>query len=376
MRKFEPFQVTISNMASTSSPDMSLINELYEEMERNPPAIEARKILVQQLMAVGWLGAAGDEAKNILEFAPNDVDALRFLSILPKIGIQPSPVSVSKSKLLSGNTPSWPLPPPSLPSDLDAAKLELERDYKALRSNAQILLRDSTLLRDLTWQKEQATVPSKVNPTSWDRVLGLLGSLEHSLKGGLPVQKEKGISTRFEKHIPDLENLANGRVSTVVRGKTTSAPVSATTGSLNVRTIRAPLGARSVARTMKAEPDKAVEIAFNDLSSMIGWLKSSQKSTEDDTREAMVKRVKALKTNLPENLHVHADSAQMHVEHEILHRVYIVTETMYGDPVVDIPRSNFLVTEGTTLLSFSNFQAQIGGYNPLTLPHFLFVDEI
>lgn len=50
-------------MASTSvSPDMTFINELYEEIENNPPGLEARKLLIQQFLTAEWndsaLGAA------------------------------------------------------------------------------------------------------------------------------------------------------------------------------------------------------------------------------------------------------------------------------------------------------------------------------
>ena len=50
-------------MASTTiSPDMTFINELYEEIENNPPGLGARKLLIQQFLTAEWndsaLGAA------------------------------------------------------------------------------------------------------------------------------------------------------------------------------------------------------------------------------------------------------------------------------------------------------------------------------
>ena len=42
--------------------DMTFINELYEEIENNPPGLEARKLLIQQFLTAEWnefaLGAA------------------------------------------------------------------------------------------------------------------------------------------------------------------------------------------------------------------------------------------------------------------------------------------------------------------------------
>ena len=48
---------------------------------------------------------------------------------------------------------------------------------------------------------------------------------------------------------------------------------------------------------------------------------------------------------MPDELKPFCVVALMHLEHEQLGRNYTNTETMYGDAVKDIPRSNFYVTE-------------------------------
>jgi hypothetical protein len=100
---------------------------------------------------------------------------------------------------------------------------------------------------------------------------------------------------------------------------------------------------------MEGKPDEAVDIAVTDLEDMARWLSSpaSQSSPLDNdaVREALVKRVKTLAAALPDDLKPHASTALMHVEHEVLRRTYVCKETMYGDPVAEIPRSHFLVTE-------------------------------
>ena len=76
-----------------------------------------------------------------------------------------------------------------------------------------------------------------------------------------------------------------------------------------------------------------------------GKSKSTGNDDQDRVREALVKRVKALKALLPKDLQPIAGFAMMHAEHEILHRNYINDETMAFDAVSDIPRANFWTSE-------------------------------
>ena len=209
---------------------------------------------------------------------------------------------------------------PTIPEDVELGKVQLYQDYEALRSRAKKLLRETTLLRDLTEQHVESTAIS--NSSSVMNVLGSIFSINR--------KKDESITSRFEKHIPDLVALANGRVSTVVR-------------------VRQPGSVRSVARTMEGKPDEAVDIAVTDLEDMARWLASpatqSSPLDNDAVREALVKRVQTLVATLSDELKPHASTALMHIEHEVLRRTYVCKETMYGDPVADIPRSHFLVTE-------------------------------
>jgi hypothetical protein len=65
----------------------------------------------------------------------------------------------------------------------------------------------------------------------------------------------------------------------------------------------------------------------------------------DSVRESLAKRVRALTASLPENLQHYASSALMHVEHEVLQRTYVCDETMLGDPISEVPRAHFWVSE-------------------------------
>jgi hypothetical protein len=178
--------------------DTSLLNELFEEIAKNPPAIEARKLLVQQYIQVGWNEAAYDEIQVLLTLVPLDTEVKGFLELFPK---QEEPKDSPK-------------PPPitaplkrkgalvALPDDLATGQNELARDYQALRSSANSLLSELRLLRDLHQQQDAA-------------------------------------SQSFDKHIPDLAALAAGRITSTVR-------------------VKQPGSARFVARAMAAEPPRAV----------------------------------------------------------------------------------------------------------------------
>lgn len=62
-------------MATTAQgPDLTLLNELYEEIDRNPPALEARKVLARQCYEAGWLDAARDALQQLRRF---DASALK-----------------------------------------------------------------------------------------------------------------------------------------------------------------------------------------------------------------------------------------------------------------------------------------------------------
>jgi hypothetical protein len=177
----------------------------------------------------------------------------------------------------------------STPEHSGAAEAELAHGYVALRSRAQSLLRLSQNLR-----------------------------------------QQKEVTAHCDKHIPVLAALADGRISSAIRA-------------------RPPGSVRAVARSMEANPNRALDIAVIDLTDMARWLKSPKSGSfpldNDAAREALAKRMHALIAALPNKLQLHASSALMHVEHEVLNRTYVCNETMYGDPVANISREHFWVSE-------------------------------
>jgi len=288
---------------------MTLINELFDTIERNPPAIEARVLLMQQWIGAGWIDAAEDTAKELLRLDPSNADAQNFLHHgRPSESPRPNPQhpgggfggrtgNSSRNNIpreAVGSRPS----PPRTPEERAAMERELSDGYETVRARADALLREFRLVGDL--------------------------------------KQREHITTQPNSHIQNLQALVNGRISAVV-------------------STRPPCSVRAVAQTMKVEPDRALDIAVVDLADVVRWRRrstnsdltnsDSTNSNYDSLRETLTKRVGALIAALPEELQQLPSTALMHIEHEELERAYANDETMYLSPVADIPRANFWVSE-------------------------------
>jgi Glycogen recognition site of AMP-activated protein kinase len=243
--------------SSRGSPaiDISFINELYEEIESNPPALEARKLLIQQCMDVGWVDAARDAIRNYLALDPYNEEVLSWEDILSEgNSTHPSSRDSPTSKNISLRAP-----PPSVPDNIEEAQLELLRGYEALRTKAAKLLRETYLVRGLAKQHEnQVSVAEKKG-----KRMSFITVLRNQLFSVLPKKEEAPTSSRFEVHIQNLTAITDGRISSVVR-------------------IRQPGSAQSVARAMEKTPERAVDIAIGDLEDMARWLRSQSGHRDND----------------------------------------------------------------------------------------------
>lgn len=292
---------TASGGTGSGEPDMVLVGELLEEISRRPPAVAARKLLVEHYISVGWLDAAAENANELKRLAPTDSDVIAFLAILSKKPEPPAPTPQSRAARaqtpLSSRPPMKPTRKPipestvKLPGNLDSARQDLSQGYTALRHKAKSLLIDLLHLQAL--------------------------------------QKKNGL--------PQSQNTA--RIRAIVEGRNANSTVSA----------GPPGSARSVARKIQADPDKGTELAISDLEDMMKWLREPHgkpSGVDDDTvRDALVKRMHSLESALPDSINFYPELAFMHVQHENLQKNYVNDETMLGDAVKDIPRENFLVTE-------------------------------
>lgn len=305
---------TTSGNTGSGDPDMVLIGELMEEMSRRPPAIAARKLLVEHYISIGWVEAALDNTKELQTLAPGDSDVSRFLKVLEKKPEPPVPETTTLSpapKYFTGRTTDdglvWDVksgrykkrsavakliekkPDVSIPEvgdDLDAARQDLVAGYQTLRIRAGSILINLLHLQAL--QKKADILPSR-NTAKIQRIVDGQANL--------------------------LEQLCTPRTT---------------------------------AKTMRDSPEDALSIAIADMEDAIRWYKNLLRHTNANTdklRDAIVKRKAALEVALPDDLKIHCEIALMHMEHEQLGRNYANSETMYGDEVKDIARSNFYVTE-------------------------------
>ena len=304
---------------SPAEPDLALISELLELTERNPQAQEPHILLMQHYALCGWHEEAKEEAHLALRNDSTAKEAQKFLENLSNGSLgrnviegstKPAQKSFSSKKKprdtrisreQSDQTVTWrpslfPIVSPQ------ASYRELEEGYIALLKNAKLCLSETNVLRSLK-------------------------------------------STDCEDQISDLALLARGRVSSVVMVKPLEG---------------VKLVAEAIVAASTSESEEGVNIAFKDLENLAAWLmnsgdlaegsikgkgRSTGNDDQDGLRDALVKRVKALKALLPKDLQVTADSAMMHAEHEILHRKYVNDETMAFEPVSDIPRASFWSSE-------------------------------
>ena len=303
-------------------PDMELIEELLEHIDRKPPAQQAHKMLMEQYIRCGWVEAAEQHAREILKVDPHNTESLHSLGKLEKIRTRKSRSEVKgKDKAdqrmeigeagphwarMKGKTSGTAAEPgigawrPSLSpiSSPESSLQELEEGYVALLEKARALQKETELLKNLKGMRP------------------LIG----------------------DKHIVDLTALVQGRISSVLKGESLDS-------------------AKDVVETMMAKLDDdwngGLVILIKDLQNVVQYWSNSRKNPRasppshdgDDIRTILIKRVRALKGLLPVNFGETVDNALMHVEHEVLCRKYTNDETMYGDAVVDIPREKFWASE-------------------------------
>lgn len=177
---------------STRNPnadDFSLINELYEEIETRPPAIYARKLLVEQYLGLGWMEAAADVVQDLIAVCPalatdDDVKGWQIALGHQKASVAAvsSPVAVVNSATL---TAIPRVKPPILPNNLNASKQELVSGYKTLRARARELETEIGLLREL-FELQNLTAPcAKDLPTLNALADGVLSTVLRPSSGAI-----------------------------------------------------------------------------------------------------------------------------------------------------------------------------------------------
>jgi hypothetical protein len=277
-----------------SAEDFALLNELWTTIENDPTSIHPRKLLVEQLTTCGWIEAAVDAAKEVLEIDPTDKHMSDFIQQHQPVASGPS-ITYNKPVLKKG-------PPrfkPKRAERVPVPKTEAERSQLEQR-----------LIDAISALQERALV------------------LSRDIRTVTEFRRMRGESISKDHELEKLHSLANGQLGTF--GSKTSQ------------------SARAVARTIEAEEDsqKALDYAISDLEEILGRLQSSETpSTDDSVRETLVKRCRIIATSLSADKQDHPSLALMHLEHEKLGREYHNKETMFGDEIKEIPRADFFQSE-------------------------------
>jgi hypothetical protein len=175
-------------------------------------------------------------------------------------------------------------------------------------------------------------------------------------------QRLGGMTLSRDEEMEKLHDLANGQLQGLAAPNMDSA--------------------RAISRLIQAEDtqERSLEVAINDLESVLSRLKASASSpNEDAIRETLAKRCRIIATALRSDLQDYPSLALMHLEHEKLSREYQNQETMFGDAVGDIPREDFLASEDGYAWSMDELSQAIssnGGImrNPLSKEMFSTTD--
>ena len=290
-------------MASTNSnePDRTLINELYDAIEQQPPAIEARRMLMQHFTFCGWSEAAVGIALELLMHTPGDTEAISIVKASEQQQNKTLPSQSTSQSSSDVFSTQLPIILPKI-TDWDTAMSDLTIGVKMLVARAKTLREDAETLFKLQEQKNS------------NNMLALIDAL---LQGHLNASAVK---------------------------------------------LRRPEGARSVAWRIQSSADRAMDIASTDFKTMVQWLRL-QELDDDSVRDEIVKRRKAIEDALPPQLQSQVGLAMMHTEREDLKRKYVNDETMLGDTICDVPRSNFWASEDNYAWDMEELAAAITAAN-------------
>ncbi len=141
-----------------------------------------------------------------------------------------------------------------------------------------------------------------------------------------------------------------------------------------------PASVSAVATAVRSDRGGALETVIKDFEDVVRWQRTLGTTVDDEqVRATLRKRVVALRSALPKELAHLSSDALMHIEHELLKKTYNNTETMLGDPVSDIPRANFWVSEDNYAWDMAELVQAINASkgalrNPLTKDPFSVAD--
>jgi hypothetical protein len=293
--------------------DVGLIAELYETLARGGASISIHERLVDSWREFGELGTAQRFCPTAavrvcclyLQYCHRVENARGVSEVL--LGMDPTNLTAreflveyrSRTEQRQRNSsthretrPSQPPPPrqdPS-PSEHEELAVRLEAGYNSMRRNAEML------------SLEFAALPQTMRGQSGDEddrdpvyVLSLLqnGDFKNATGSGQP------------QAVSEL--------------------------------------ARAV---LEADTAEAGDIIADDFDEVVEWARNMDTPPDDDAlRSRLIKRKNMLTAALGPEFKAPIDAAMASLERQIFRRTYENHETMLGDPVSEIPRRNFFVSE-------------------------------
>ena len=310
--------------------DSSLLEELLDVTEQDPSNTEALKLLAQQYHALEWNDAAVNTLYTVLALRPDDYEALSMLATYT--GLPPQQRSRATHRAASGASPPFTKMPSTTSPAADVQNVKELRDgYQAVRDEAKSLLEEVLVFQQLAPNAECA------------------------------------------EQIADLTAICEGRMYSVSRRNVGMSPTSTSSSGFlssqpqTTRSAGPPCTTKVLAANMKVDLNTALDTTISDFIDAIPWYRGGgiQGSSRDPDamRNALRKRRDSLQSALPQRMKHLASEAFMHVEHEVLQKAYMNTDTMCGDSVSDIARAQFFVSEDGYAWDMSELVEAIGKTN-------------
>ncbi|KAJ4348036.1 uncharacterized protein N0V89_009408 [Didymosphaeria variabile] len=294
----------------SGEPDMTLVAELLEDIQRHPPAVAARTLLAQHYISIGWFDAASDYVQELERDAPSD----------PEVPVL--------NRILLANNVSLLKPIERKANDGKNSNQAVASSVSSETAMPKVLNRPARKTAIAT----SSMATSSGNGSRTDLVEGYRG-LRQKTKRLFGVLLH--LQAQHKQHGTPQAGLSV-RIQAIIQGQTPSGAVAASP----------PGKPQVVARAVQMHSEKAMEIVIADLEDSLDFMRGRPYDMSDDSvRDGLVKRMRDVEKALPESLKTYCELGFMHIEHENLKRKYANDQTMLMEAIADIPRPDFYVTE-------------------------------
>jgi hypothetical protein len=308
----------------------ALMNDLYDSIEKNPPGIEPKRVLVEWFLAAGWMDSAKELIRELRQLCPYDEQIRRWYN----------------ENCLDSR-------------EFDVEEVEAEVDGEAGASNGKGKGKESGSALHLSYIKVEDPAKTRAagradqdfdtTKADFERDVREFKLRSKRLLFFMHLRQKNLNSPGLDGEIKALDGFSVGKIGSTLR------TLPKHKGNAALENVLIPMsgsnrpdGARVVAiKLAGASPSTVAKVAMDDFEGFIKWNKSQPgaKQDEDSLKSLLMVRKKLIEQDIPEALRIHTDNAMMHLDREIFKKKYVNDETMYGDAIKDISRENFICTE-------------------------------